>query len=127
VRRAGLIGLVALVLALVGCDTGSSLESNGGLFGKPHRDRQCGVLRSEDDAGRCFLAIKLHCGYGAVSRAQLDHCEKSVTLGQIKRLDTSAARFSRLDMSRCLADAGPFCRSTLRQFEADAQADYYGG
>lgn len=85
--------------------------------GRP--DPQCGyyyrTVRADIDAesgyDRCASEVELYCQYSAVSRAQLQGCKKNVTWGQIKRSGTNAARYSRLELDRCLADAGPFCRS----------------
>lgn len=62
-----------------------------------------------------------YCSYGVVSKAQLRECIRNVGPRSIDRLDTNAARFAH-GGSRCLADAGPFCRRA----EAQARADYYG-
>jgi hypothetical protein len=112
VRRPALIALLATGLLLVGCD--SAVSGDGGDLGSRHGrgkpDRQCGRADA-DEIQQCMVQIQLYCGYGAVSRAQLDECNKNVTRGQINRLDTNAAQFARsIGSGECLGDAGPFCR-----------------
>jgi hypothetical protein len=101
---------------LLGCGENSGGE--GSDLGKPRHDPQCG--RNTDNYERCGIEIDLYCQYGSVSVAQRNSCEKRITWGEIKRLDTNAARYSRFELQHCLADAGPFCRS----LEPD-NGDYY--
>jgi hypothetical protein len=58
--------------------------------------------------------IDAYCSYGAVSQAQLDGCITHVTVGDIDRLDTNAARYSRSELDKCLYDSGPFCDGQSR-------------
>ena len=124
-RLAPIAILTALVL--VGCGSSSGTGGGGMAFHRKAKlDPQCGRADYEGSQ-RCMVEIGLYCGYGAVSRAQLDECNKNVTWGQIKRLDTNAAVFARdIGGGKCLYDAGPFCVSTLRQFTAQTEANYYG-
>jgi hypothetical protein len=62
-------------------------------------------LRQEPDL------VAAYCSYGASSSAELVSCAEQVTPGQVLRYDTNAARYARGELDRCLADAGPFCRS----------------
>jgi hypothetical protein len=111
VRRPALIALLAAGLLLAGCGSDDS-GSGGAINRKPPRDPQCG--RTEETQ-RCEFEIDLYCQYAAVSRAQLESCEDRVTWGEIKRLDTNAARFARLELDKCLADAGPFCHASAAE------------
>lgn len=54
-----------------------------------------------------------YCAYGSVSQAQMDGCLDHVNKGDVDRLDTNAARFSRWELGACLADAGPYCAAAL--------------
>jgi hypothetical protein len=54
-----------------------------------------------------------YCAYGSVSDAQLHGCIEHVNVRHIDDLDTNAARFSREQLTACLADAGPFCQHAL--------------
>jgi hypothetical protein len=92
--------------------------------GKP--DPQCGyydnTLRASIDAehgdDRCHREIDLYCAYGSVSDAQRRACEKHVTWGQIKGLNTNAANYSRSGgLDKCRADAGPFCRTVQPDYD----------
>jgi hypothetical protein len=56
-----------------------------------------------------------YCSYGSVSRPQLDRCldvvdRIDVEMYADRRHPTNAARYAMGELSRCLADAGPFCR-----------------
>jgi hypothetical protein len=114
-RRAGrmrsllLIALLAVVLLLVGCDSGYS--GGGGSGGGGH---------GGDTSNIDYVAR--YCKYGAVSRAQLNECERNVGVRYVDSLGTNAARFARGQLSRCLGDSGPFCQGVLDQ----EKADYYG-
>jgi hypothetical protein len=89
--------------------------------GKP--DPQCGyyyrsrsyTYQAYDDSppyDECKSEIALYCAYGSVSDAQRRECEKHVTWGQIKRLNTNAANYARSGgTEKCGADSGPFCRT----------------
>lgn len=91
------------------------LTSRHQRAGKP--DPQCGhydkTIRADIDSeggfDRCQFEIQRYCEYGAVSETQLNGCERNVRWGEIKASDTNAARFARLTIDKCLADAGPFC------------------
>jgi hypothetical protein len=50
------------------------------------------------------------CEYGATSRGQIERCLDDVNSEDIDRLDTPAARFARGEITKCGADAGPFCK-----------------
>jgi hypothetical protein len=112
------LSAVSLGLAyLIGFDDSSS-DGPGKTSEPRKRDKQCGLYYhstryrySEEPYDECATGIQLYCGYGAVSRSQLEGCTTNVTWGQIKRLNTNAARYSRFELYDCLADAGPFCRS----------------
>lgn len=65
--------------------------------------------------------ITYYCEYGAVSRAQLDHCKSHVSSDYIDSLETNAARFARGDLDACLDDAGPFCDAD--KFHNDVEPD----
>jgi hypothetical protein len=122
---AGWLGLVAVLIAvtlglvaLVGDDDSGDPASAGAIKKRRGPDPQCGryydSIREANDAelgyDRCKSEIEAYCAYGSASPAQLEGCETGVTWGQIKRLDTNAARYASGELEICLADAGPFCR-----------------
>lgn len=104
-----LIAPLVVAVLVVGCGSGSS----GGNRLGPAAQRQ---IHEE---------IHLYCGYGAVSRAQLDECQKHVTPGEIRALNTNAAEFARDRLDRCLGDSGPFCADAMRARDAADRASYY--
>jgi hypothetical protein len=133
VLRLALVAFAGAVLvAGCGTDDGDGNGRGGGHRGGGHLlqelKRQCGrdidVMLIEPQ--RCSEEIGLYCGYGAVSKAQLNRCRERVTLRQIGRLDTNAARFASGAFDKCRADAGPFCRGTRERVEAERRAEYYG-
>lgn len=113
--------LLALMLAagllLAGCEDdngGGGGGKKGGLRTVKQGPNQCG--RSVESQ-KC--EIDLYCQYGAVSRAQLEGCEDNVKWGQFKFSNTNAARFARLELDKCLADAGPFCHASAAEPDYD--------
>jgi hypothetical protein len=113
--------LVALGLLISGCGESDGGDGNGGGPTKRRAaDRQCGRVDSTD---RCKFEIRLYCEYGAVSRAQLDSCERRVRWGEFKYSNTNAARFAKGELEKCLADAGPFCHASAAEPDYDR---YYG-
>jgi hypothetical protein len=66
--------------------------------------------RNTNDPESCSLEVELYCRYGAESLRQQADCEDAVTWDQVKQSGTNAARYARLELTECLADAGPLCR-----------------
>jgi len=85
----------AVVVVLVGWQTGSDVQSHG---------------------------ITYYCSYGAVSQAQLAECEEHVSSSSINLLHTNAARFARGELEECLEDSGPFCAQEQTYKEEEAEA-----
>ncbi len=55
--------------------------------------------------------VQRYCEYGAVSNAQLDGCIDHVTENDVRERDTPAARYALHNLSDCLEDSGPFCKT----------------
>ena len=91
--------LVLVLAALSGC----------GSEGAGVSDAE--VKEATETALQTAELIYRYCSYGSVSEAQLDGCVDHVKPGEILDLRTNAARFARYEITRCLYDAGPFCKA----------------